>query len=139
MKAVRAAAMALVLAPGLAVGGPKWDATVKACGDAYDRYYTPNVANPGAGMASYYTIGGEPALEKQCTEQALGFVAGRSVDSEIAGSAFTADGYRNYVARLLQWACLASSIRTIDPASYEVLDRKTVVAGCKNSFSAKER
>lgn len=132
---VRKLIVAAILAPGVAYAGASWKATVQACGDAYDAYYTPNVGNPSVNMAAYYQIAGEAGMVAQCAALAGGFVKRQDFSRQIAGTHFDAEHYGNYVAKLLNTVCLMNSIRSLDPASYSVIDKASFVEGCKKGFS----
>lgn len=126
---------AALLAPAAVHAGPSWKATVQACGDAYDAYYAPNVENPSVNMAAYYQIAGEAGMVSQCAALTVGFVKRQDFSKQIEGTYFDAEHFGNYVAKLVNTVCVMNSIKSLDPASYSLLEKASFVEGCKKGFS----
>lgn len=137
-------AAALLLAPAIAAAGPKWDATVKACGDAFDLYYQPNIGNGALNMSRYAAMTGtaESAMQ-QCAAAGNTFVHNHPDDIAKAagGTVLSVDEYGNIVSQLIYRVCLQNSGNSLDGSSGGYMTRDQVVGMCRDdkSFTAEQR
>lgn len=126
--------LAVVALP--AAAGPKWDATLQACRDAYDRFFAPNIGNEALNMAH---LGSDAQIMTMCLEAGVSFQKRTDFSPYIAGTLFTADGYGDLAARLSALACMQNTYRSRGASGKNDLQPAAAITFCENKFAAADK